>query len=165
MPQAFDLKTIRTKALDEISHLVERHPDITPMQFSPGEYLVREGEASQEIYVVLAGDYVVEQAPMFPEAPRSVLARVHCSPDNLAIIGEMAYLGGSHRRTASVKASTDLQVLCLQPGHLDAIIEHSPTLTRVLCLQFAHRIRELNETIRQMEGADYFLDQRVEKKK
>lgn len=163
MPQAFDFMTIRTKALDEISHLIEQNPEITPMQFGPGEYLVREGEASQEVYVILAGDYIVEQAPMFPDAPPSVLAKVSCGPDNLAIIGEMAYLGGGHKRTASVKAVGDLQVLRLQPKHLDSIIESCPTLTRVLCLQFAKRIRELNETLRQMEGADFFLEKRVDK--
>jgi len=163
MPQAFDLKTIRTKALDEISRLIERHPDITPMLFGPGECLVQEGDASQEVYVVLAGEYVVEQKPMFPDAPPSVLAKVSCGPENLAIIGEMAYLGGGQRRTASVKAIGNLQVLRLQPGHLDSIIESCPTLTRVLCLQFAGRIRQMNEIIRQMEGADFVLDTQNQK--
>jgi CRP-like cAMP-binding protein len=163
MPQVFDFKTISSKALDEIGRLIERHPDITPMLFSPGEYLLREGDASQEVYVVLAGDYVVEQAPMFPDAPASILAKASCSADNIAIIGEMAYLGGGHKRTASIKAAGDLQVLRLQPEHLDAIIESCPMLTRVLCLQFAQRIRELNEAVRQLEGADFFLETRVEK--
>lgn len=157
MPQAFDFKTISTQALDEISRLIERHPDITPMLFSPGECLVREGDTSQEVYVVLAGEYVVEQKPMFADAPPSVLAKVSCGPDNLAIIGEMAYLGGGQKRAASVKAIGDLQVLRLQPEHIDSIIEGCPTLTRVLCLQFARRIRQMNETIRQMEGADFVL--------
>jgi len=163
MPQVFDYKIISSKALDEISRLIGRHPDITPMLFGPGEYLLREGDTSQEVYLVLAGTYVVEQAPMFPDAPPSILAKVSCGPDNIAIIGEMAYLGGGLKRTASIKASGDLQVLRLQPGHLDSIIEGCPMLTRVLCLQFARRIREMNEVIRQMEGADFFLETRTEK--
>jgi len=159
MPQQFDPREISTQAKAEIAKLLGIHPDIRPLLFGAGELIVREGDTSQEVYVVLDGDYSVQKAPMFPEAPPIVLASVSCGPERVSILGEMAYLSGEGiRRTASVKALTDLRALRLEPHHIDAVIEQCPSLTRVLCRQFVQRIRALNEQIRQLEGADFCLE-------
>lgn len=159
MATGFDLKTIMDDAKREVAGLLTVHPDIKPLLFEKGEFIVREGDRSFEVYVVLAGNYLVEQAGMIPGAPPITLATVLCSTGKISIIGEMAYISGEgSTRAASVKALTDVRALRLAPHHLDAVIDVCPTLTRVLCRQLVQHIRKMNEQLRQLEGADFLIE-------
>ena len=150
MPQRFDLADIKTKALAEIGQMMERFPDIVPLLFQDGEYIIREGETSEDVFIVLTGTFAVEQASMLMAAPAGSLVRVACDVESFAIIGEMAYLG-AQRRTASIKAAAPTHCLCLKPEHIDAIIDGFPMLTRVICQQFALRLKEANEALREFQ--------------
>lgn len=150
MPQTFALAEIKSKALVEIGQMMERFPDIIPLLFQPGELIIREGEAAEDVYIVLSGTFVVEQAPMLLDTPAAPLVQVMCDVERFAIIGEMAYLG-AQRRTASIRAVAPTHCLCLKPGHMDAIIEGFPMLTRVICQQFAQRLKEANDALRQFQ--------------
>ena len=149
MPSPFSLSSIQSAALDELQSLRTQFPDITPLMFQAGEYLVEEGEESEDIFIVLQGAFVVEQALPGPGARVLTLANVSCSVETFAIVGEMAYLG-THMRTASVKAVANTHALCLKPRHLEALMGDCPMLTRVLCQQFVQRLREANQTLREL---------------
>ena len=152
MPQRFDLDTIKTKALDEIGQMVDRFPDITPLLFQKGETLIQEGDQGEEVFIVLDGMFEVEQAPLRPGDAPTHLVRVACDLESFSIIGEMAYLG-DQRRTATIRAVLPTHCLRLTPAHIDAIIEGFPMLTRVICRQFALRLREANDALRPVRTA------------
>ena len=151
MPLPFALMSIKSLALDEIQRLRSRFPDITPMLFLPGEFLIKEGDRSQDIFIVLQGTVEIEQNSAGQGLPAAHLARLICRVDSFAIVGEMAYLG-NHVRTASARVLEATHTLCLKPFHLDALMEECPMLTRVLCQQFALRLREANEALRQAQA-------------
>ena len=149
MPQPFSLTAIKSAALDEIQRLRGQFPDITPLMFQAGEYLIEEGEESEDIFIVLQGAFVVEQEASLVDAEPLRLASVTCDVETFTIVGEMAYLG-THVRTASVKALSNTHALCLKPSHLEALMGDCPMLTRVLCQQFVQRLRETNQALREL---------------
>jgi CRP-like cAMP-binding protein len=151
LPQRFDLTELKTQALAEIGRMMEAYPDITPLLFQDGEYIIREGERAQDVFVVLTGAFVVEQSSMLLDRPSAPLVRVACEVENFAIVGEMAYLG-AQTRTASIRAVAPTHCLCLKPSHVDAIIEGYPMLTRVICQQFAQRLKEANDALRELQA-------------
>ena len=141
MREPFDLRSLHP----EIADFLAGHRDLEPRSYRDGAYLVREEEASKEIFILLAGALVVERASALPERPPVVLACL-TSENGLAFVGEMAYLG-ELQRSASVKSSGLSWVLCLAPVHVDHIIEGFPLLTRVICRQFSHRLKETLEAL------------------
>lgn len=147
MPDEFDLGALDIPDSSEIQELVDRCGDVGLLRFKDGEYLLREGEASQEIYVVLRGSYVVEMQRSIGEGERGdPLAVTFAEVDSPSFVGEMAYLGQS-ARTASVRCAGAVFTLCLKPEHLDIVIDEFPSLSRALCRQFSLRLREADEII------------------
>jgi len=142
---------LREDALAELRGLMAGDRTIIPMAFGPGERIIREGDRSRLVYVVLEGGYRVEQQAGLAEEGPVVLAAVRCDPGSFTVIGEMACLGDV-TRTASVLATELTRVLCLTPDHIDLVIERCPRLTRVLLGQFAARLQEANGRIRELEG-------------
>jgi len=129
----------------EIKDFLARSPDLEPLSYRDGEFLVREGAESKEIFILLTGALVVERSGVQPGSPSVVLACLDAG-EELAFVGEMAYLG-ELRRTASVRSSGLSRVLRLEPGHVDRIIEGFPLLTRIICRQFSHRLKETLEAL------------------
>lgn len=134
----------------EIREFLAKVPDVEPLRCRDGEYLIREGEPSREIFVLLDGGLVVERAAALPGAPPVVLACL-TAEDGVVLVGEMAYLG-DQRRTASVRSSGLSHVLRLQPAHIDRILEGFPMLTRVICRQFSHRLQETLEALSKFQS-------------
>lgn len=138
---------------DEVARLCRDHPDLVPLVFREGEWLVREGEVSREIFLVLRGAAVVEQGE---GGARRVLACLEANPETPVLLGEMAYLGDLPR-TASVRASGATEVLRLEPRHIDAVLEGYPGLTALICRQFTQRLQEANHAIQALQ-ARFLLD-------
>jgi CRP-like cAMP-binding protein len=149
MPRPTDLAQLKEEALAEVRDLLTCHRDITPLVFKPGERIIREGETSRLVYVVLEGAYRVEQAAVRVEAGPSVLAAVRCDPGSFTVIGEMACLGDDIR-SASVYATEETRVLCLNPDRIETVIGTYPKLTAVLLRQLAARLAEANRRIREL---------------
>lgn len=150
MADRFDLADLGLDPASEVVRLVRRYPEIEARAYRDGEYLIREAEDSQEIFIVLRGALVVEQAALIPGGAPVMLAGLTAEPEAIAIVGEMAYLG-DQIRTASIKAVAPTQCLRLKPSHIDAIIDGFPMLTRVICQQFALRLKEANDALRQFQ--------------
>lgn len=146
MPEPFDLASLNLEADSEVMRLVGEHPEIRPLRYRDGEYLIREGEDSREVLLVLKGAYAVEKASARPGLPPTLLATVLCNLEMPGIVGEMAYFG-AEPRSASVRSSGSSFALQLQPAHLDAVIAGCPGLTRVICGQFSGRLREMNRLL------------------
>lgn len=131
----------------ELEALVQRCEDIEAWRYRDGEFLIREEEVSEHIFVVVQGGFVVEQVAT---SPPTILACVLVEAGQPAIVGEMAYLG-QQVRSASVRCSGGTFVLRLAPHHVDHIIEVCPGLTRTICQQFAQRLRQADGQLRDFQ--------------
>jgi CRP-like cAMP-binding protein len=145
MPERFDSAELGLDPAAEVIQLLRRFPEIEARAYRDGEYLIREEEPSQDIFIVVRGALVVEQAAADGAAP-VMLACLNADPEAIVIVGEMAYLG-SQGRAASVKSSGLSRVLCLRPAHVDGILEGFPGLTRVICRQFSRRLQDTDQAL------------------
>lgn len=93
---------------------------LTPIRVRAGRTLIAEGSVGREFFVIAAGHAEVRRA--------GVLVG-ELGPGDY--FGEMALLGES-RRTASVVATTDMQVLVANPREFRALREVSPRFARSL---------------------------------
>ena len=148
MPQPYTIADLALPVDSEIAALIERCPDIASVRFDDGDYLMREGDDSQDTYLVLRGAYVVEQRQhnAGPDERGAPLAVVTAELDEPSFIGEMAYLD-SNLRTASVRASGPVFTLVLSPAHVDVVLDQFPFFGRILSQQFARRLHEANGII------------------
>jgi CRP-like cAMP-binding protein len=151
MPEPFDISALGQDDASEICSLLKRCPDIEPRRYRDGEYLIREDEEDRDLFIAVKGAYTVEHPPLVPAGPPMILASVICDPYHLSIVGEMAYFG-DYRRTASVRSSGSTYTLCLEPRHIDVIMEGFPALTRVICQQFTKRLKEANDALREFQS-------------
>ncbi len=158
MPEPFDLNTIPFPEGSELPEFIAACPDASALRFANDEYLIRAEEAGLDIFLLIRGSCLVEH-PAAEGASGAELAVVEASPDAPVFVGEMAYFrapGGAASfsagyRTASVRSAMSCWALRLAPRHLDLIIERFPGMTRVLCRQFTHRLRETNEMLRHFQ--------------
>ena len=150
MPDPIDLAQLDLDDSFEIPPLLLQHPDIELRRYRDGEMLVREGETSQDLFIVLKGSLVVECVGASPEGPPMPLAHLECDPSHPCIIGEMAYFG-AQRRVATVRSVGGSLALRLQPRHVDAILAGFPRLTQILCQQFTRRLQETNAALQELQ--------------
>ncbi len=151
MSEPFDLNTINLPVGSEIHALLEACPDIENLRFANDEFLIHGSDTVQDIFLLMRGHCLVEQ----PDAPRertpgNELAVINAEPHAPVFVGEMAYLGEG-LRTASVRSVMATFTLKLKPAHLDIIMDSFPGFTRILCRQFALRLREANVFIKRYQ--------------
>jgi CRP-like cAMP-binding protein len=151
MPEPFDIRVLGQDEASELCALLRLCPDIEPRRYRDGEYLIREDDEDQDLFIVVKGGFTVEHPPLVAAGLPVILAAVLCDPEHIAIVGEMAYFG-DYRRTASVRSSGSTYALCLQPRHIDSITAGFPALTRVICQQFTRRLKEANDALRAFQS-------------
>jgi NTE family protein len=103
-----------------------------PVRLKAGEWLFREGDGADSVYVLVAG-----RAEVIAEGPPEALVRVLRRGD---VLGELALL--SHgTRSASVRARRDSELMELSRAHFETLISEAPSfavgLTRSLGSQLA----------------------------
>ena len=84
------------------------------MKFSSGEILIRKGGPSDALYLLLAGTLWVEEA------------EVELGPGS--IVGEMGVLSSTHRRTATVEATSDCVLGCVSAADFQRVYFADPSL-------------------------------------
>jgi CRP-like cAMP-binding protein len=151
MPETYAIEKLHLEPSSEVLRLLGQCPEIAPIRFWDGELLVREAATSQEIFLVLKGSLVVEQASAVVGGAPVMLACITAEPDSLAIIGEMAYLG-AQARAASVRSCGATHTLRLEPRHIDGILDGFPMLTRLICRQFSQRLQDTDHALRTLQS-------------
>lgn len=101
-------------------------------EYSEGETVFREGDASFEMYVVQSGTVAVFQNG----AEIAVLTRGD-------FLGEMSLLE-SLPRSATAVARGPVRLLCIQPGGFLLKIRRDPTFAFELLQALSRRVRQLN---------------------
>lgn len=159
MPEPFELDTVPIPEDSEIPALLAACTGAAPLRFADEEYLIRADEEALDVYLLIRGSCLV-QHPGAEKGRGNELAVVEATPEAPVFLGEMAYFRapesaasspGGAWRTASVRSAMTSWTLRLAPRHLDLIIERFPTMTRILCRQFTHRLREANELARHFQ--------------
>lgn len=112
-------------------------------RLQPGEYLLREGEKGDAMFVIVSGELEVTKRAEDVELP---LARV--GPG--AIQGEIAAIGGQ-TRAASVRAVTEVEVLRIPREGLLALLDAGPEPALALLRTVLERMRGLESFVRQRE--------------
>ena len=114
---------------DLLSRIAE---EVTSLSVRAGEWLVREGDTADSLYLIRSGRLeVVDEGP--PETVIRVLRRGE-------ILGELALLT-EQKRSASVRARRDSELLVLDREHFEKLISEAPGfalgLTRAMGAQLA----------------------------
>ena len=112
----------RDRDLRSLTSLVDR------AEIPPGHVLTHQGDFARQAFLVLDGSAEVSVDG------QSVAA---IGPGDF--VGEMAMLDG-HRRSATVRATSRMEVLVIGPGAWSAFVSH-PAVARALAVQMARRLR------------------------
>ncbi|MEM8743449.1 MAG: patatin-like phospholipase family protein [Pseudomonadota bacterium] len=113
--------------MEQLSELEARFDLVT---VDGGEVLVREGEASDTLFLVVSGRFVVTVA-----GKSDPIAEVGTGKS----IGEIGFFSG-FARTATVTAARDSLVLRLRRKDFDALCEHSPEIWPKIVTMLARRL-------------------------
>lgn len=108
--------------------------ELHPLALSSGQYLVRQGETGDSLYLLVTGRLGVIAAT---EAGPTVVGRI----DPGAVVGELAVLADTPR-LASVVALRDSRLLRLSRAAFDAVAEEHPRLLRAAAATVVQRLGE-----------------------
>lgn len=144
--RATELKVLkRDKALREVDFLKvisdDQRRDLAARAstrlFSQGEVIVRQGEESDELFLILRGETIVT---LESETVETEITRL--KPGNF--FGEMALVTGE-RRKATVKASKDTELLVIDHDAFEAVLQKQPEVVEELSKVLAERQIQLDE--------------------
>ena len=102
-------------------------------RYAPGDFVVREGEAGGEVYVLLSGSCDVLIAGEVVN---------HIGPNEL--FGEISALGGG-ARTATVRATADTEVLEMSAADLRWVLEGDPAVMSALLTTLVQQTRRISD--------------------
>ena len=122
-------RTLSKHDLDHIATIADE------VESSPGEVLMRQGEAGREFMLIVSGCVRVERNG-------EVIARRGAGE----FLGEMALLDGQGR-TATVITEEPSHLLVIHWSRFWPLMESVPELQRKILVGLAGRMRELQETV------------------
>ena len=123
-------------------HLVKHDPQLAGriaadgelIEFSAGDFVIRQGSADNDIYFIVDGEVAVEVNGRFVATRR---------PRDS--IGEMALVDGAARRSATVVASKPMCAVKLTEPQFQKVAEEYPRIWRAVAIVVAERLRQRNE--------------------
>lgn len=111
--------------------------------FRPGQYLFKEGEPSNCMYVIKRGTVAIRKmkGPAYVE-----LGRLYSNE----VLGELGFFDRQPRSAAAI-ALTEVEVLVIQFAQLDKIYHLVPDYLKTIMASVADRLRKANDTIRRLQ--------------
>jgi membrane protein len=104
--------------------------------YHPGEVLIEEGHESQDAFFLYSGNAAAYKHVNGSERRLGTL-------DEGQLFGEMAYLL-KEKRTATVRAETEVVALVLPPEMLEQLMRHSAPLSRRIIDTLCQRLEKMN---------------------
>jgi membrane protein len=104
--------------------------------FQPGEVLIEEGDTSQDAFFLYSGTAAAYKNLNGGERRLGTL-------NEGQLFGEMAYLL-KEKRTATVRAETEVVALVLPPEMLEQLMRHSAPLSRQIIATLCQRLEKMN---------------------
>jgi small-conductance mechanosensitive channel/CRP-like cAMP-binding protein len=106
--------------------------------YAPGEYVIRQGDVSEELYLCLSGELVVlHQAD---HGQQREVARLHAG----GLFGEFAQLTGQ-ARAATVQAATSCELVVVDKAAFTLLLRENPALAELISERLAERRAELDK--------------------
>lgn len=105
LKKASMLETLDNEEIAQIADALEKR------KIKGGQYIVKQGEEGDEFFVILSGECVVSVATTLRNGEEDIQEYRSLGPGDL--FGEIALLKRT-KRTASIQARSDMQVLCLR---------------------------------------------------
>lgn len=118
------------KELKHVAKLVDQ------VQLSAGATLMTAGSTGREAFVVVEG-----------EASVAVDGVVISTVGPGAALGEMSLLDPTLTRSATVTATSDMQLLVIGPREFDALISEHPAVLRGIAAELARRLHSADTRI------------------
>jgi CRP/FNR family cyclic AMP-dependent transcriptional regulator len=115
----------------------------TTRNFKAGEYLFREGDISDTMYVVKEGIISVRKKK---SAAYIEIGTIHSKE----VLGELSFFD-RRPRSASAIAITDVEALEIDFESLDKIYTKVPDYIKTMMAAVAERLRRANDTIRRLQ--------------
>lgn len=113
--------------------------------YAPGDTVIREGQTSQDLWVVLEGACeVLKQIASRPATPEPTLLAVL---EPYSSLGEMSFFHPAPH-SASVRAKTAAKLFRLPRGRFDELLKRAPAITSLLA---ANTIASLADRMRHMD--------------
>jgi CRP-like cAMP-binding protein len=110
------------------------------LEISSGEYLMREGEESNQMYYIQSGSLAVFKVKGGSEKQ---IGTIYAGE----LVGEMSFLD-SEPRSASIKAISDAVLLVIPNEKFQAVFNAQPKWYRALVNTMLERLRKANTRIR-----------------
>jgi CRP-like cAMP-binding protein len=110
------------------------------LKLSPNQVLVREGDHSNSMYWVQAGQLVVTKKRGMEEV---ILGHIYSGE----LVGEISFLD-QESRSASVKAVTECDLIEIPRETIDGIFKNQPKWLGILVKTLAERLRKANGRIK-----------------
>ena len=126
------------KAADDSKLFDALVPFAKRMKSGSGEILIRKGDPSDALYLLLAGTLWVEEA------------EVELGPGS--IVGEMGVLSSTHRRTGTVEATSDCVLGCVSAADFQRVYFADPSLGLALIRLIIDRLTR-DARVSQLEAA------------
>ena len=105
--------------------------------YAPGEYVIRQGDVSEELYLCLCGELVVLHQG--DGGQQREVARLHAG----GLFGEFAQLTGQ-ARAATVQAATSCELVVVDKAAFTQVLRENPALAELISERLAERRAELD---------------------
>lgn len=115
----------------------------TERHFRPGEYLFREGNTSDSIFLIKKGTVAIRK---MKGAAFVELGRLYANE----VLGELSFFDRLPR-SASAMAMTEVEVVQIPFNSLDQVYAGVPTYLKTIISSVANRLRRANEVIRTLQ--------------
>jgi small-conductance mechanosensitive channel/CRP-like cAMP-binding protein len=113
---------------------------VTPLFYSPGEAIIRQGEAGAELFALERGRVEILVTPEGRPPVRVGVLEAG------AIFGEAAFLTGE-RRVATIVALTECEVIRIRRSAFQQLLDENPGLSERLTGLLAKRMDELGQAV------------------
>lgn len=134
---------------EAMAEIVSSLPVVT---YAPGEYLFRNGDHGENLYVVREGQLEVVLAE---ESPDEMLLRIIGPGD---YVGEMGLILESGKRTATVRARTPCQTWVMSRAHFDEMLHRWPVIAYAMVNTLSERLDSTNSaTFRDLTEKNHAL--------
>jgi CRP-like cAMP-binding protein len=105
--------------------------------YAPGEYVIRQGDVSEELYLCLSGELVVLHQG--EAGQQREVARLHTG----GLFGEFAQLTGQ-ARAATVQAASSCELVVVDKAAFTQVLRENPALAELISERLAERRAELD---------------------
>lgn len=123
--------------------MTQAKPNPLKKNFAPGQYLFREGDPSQCMYLIQKGTIAVRKSK---GGAWVEIGRLYSNE----VLGELSFFDRQPRSAAAI-ALTEVEVLEIHFDALDKVYALVPEYLRAIMASVADRLRKANDTIRRLQ--------------